>query len=484
MEKLTNILEDVNVEMTVGEGTVDIRQITFDSRDVGESDLFVALKGATTDGHLFIQKAIRQGARAIVCETLPAELTPGVVFIKVPDSHLALGQMAANFYGHPSANLKLVGITGTNGKTTTATLLYELFTNLGYKVGLISTIENKIGRQPVPATHTTPDALSTNLLIRDMVESGCDFAFMEVSSHAIHQKRIAGLQFAGGVFTNITHDHLDYHKTFKAYLEAKKMFFDNLPETAFALINADDKNGRIMVQNTRAKVYRYALRKPAEFKAKILENLLSGLHLILDDTDFYARLTGRFNALNLLAAYGTAILLEQDKLEVFTALSALRPAEGRFEVLTSPDQSKTAIVDYAHTPDALEKVLQTIDELKEGHAKVITVVGCGGDRDRGKRPKMAKIACDYSDQVFLTSDNPRSEDPEAILEEMKTGIPAYASQKVIAIANRREAIRAACMTAPPGAIILVAGKGHEKYQEIKGIRHHFDDKEILREALK
>ncbi len=465
--------------MTVGEGTVKIRQITFDSRDIGESDLFIAVKGFTTDGHLFISKAIDKGAVAIVCEDLPDALKEGVTYVQVANSSEALGMMASNYFGKPSKALQLIGITGTNGKTTTTTLLYELFSNLGYKVGLISTIENKIGKATVPATHTTPDALSTNLLIREMVTAGCDYAFMEVSSHAVHQRRIAGLHFAGGIFTNISHDHLDYHKTFKAYIEAKKQFFDNLPKSAFALTNLDDKRGSVMLQNTSAKKYRYALRKPAEFKAKILENLLTGLHMDLDGADFYARLIGEFNAYNLLTAYATAVLLGQEKMEVLTALSHLKAAEGRFDQVVDQKRNIIGIVDYAHTPDALEKVLQTIHKLREGNAQILTVVGCGGDRDKTKRPKMCKVACDYSDQVILTSDNPRTENPESIISEMEKGIPAYATQKTLSITNRRQAIKTAYKIAQTGDIILVAGKGHEKYQEINGERFHFDDKEEL-----
>lgn len=465
--------------MTIGEGSGHIEQITFDSRDVGESDLFVAISGTTTDGHLFIQKAIEKGAKTIVCEELPENLKEGITYLKVENSSEALGRMAANFYDHPSKELKLIGVTGTNGKTTTVTLLYDLFTELGYKVGLVSTIENKIGNAKISATHTTPDVLSTSLLIREMVNAGCDYAFMEVSSHAVHQRRIAGLHFEGGVFTNITHDHLDYHKTFREYIKAKKQFFDNLPKTAFALTNQDDRNGAVMLQNTKAKKYRYALRKPAEFKAKILENLLTGLHMLLDEADFYARLIGEFNAYNLLSTYSVAVLLGQDKMEVLTALSHLKAAEGRFDCVVDNKRKVIGIVDYAHTPDALEKVLQTIHKLREGNAHIVTVIGCGGDRDKKKRPKMAKVACDYSDQVILTSDNPRTESPEVIIAEMEKGIPAYATQKAISITDRKQAIKVAYRLAQDGDIVLVAGKGHEKYQEINGVRQAFDDKAEL-----
>ncbi|MGB0864597.1 MAG: UDP-N-acetylmuramoyl-L-alanyl-D-glutamate--2,6-diaminopimelate ligase, partial [Saprospiraceae bacterium] len=395
----------------------------------------------------------------------------------------ALGQMASNFYEHPSTKLKLIGVTGTNGKTTTVTLLYRLFSDLGYKVGLLSTVENIIAGQVIPSTYTTPDAVQINALIEEMVDSGCEYAFMEVSSHAIQQHRITGLTFTGGLFTNISHDHLDYHKTFKAYIKAKKMFFDILESSAFALTNIDDRNGLVMLQNTKARKLTYGLRRPADFKAKIIENSLSGLYLELDKQELFARLIGQFNAYNLLSVYSVAVLLEQEKFEVLQSLSKLKSAEGRFDYVLSKDQKITAIVDYAHTPDALEKVLSTIDKLKSGNTKVITVVGCGGDRDKKKRPLMAKVACDYSHQVILTSDNPRSEEPEAILQDMEAGIPPYATQKSITIINRKEAIKVACKLAQPEDIILVAGKGHEKYQEIKGVKHDFDDKKILREFL-
>ncbi len=414
---------------------------------------------------------------------MPEEIKEGVTYIQVADSAEAYGQIASNFYDRPSEKLKLVGITGTNGKTTTATLLYDLFTALGYKVGLISTIDYRIFDKSIPATHTTPDAGSIHLLIHKMVEAECDYAFMEVSSHAVSQRRIAGLQFAGGVFTNISHDHLDYHKTFKAYIEAKKLFFDNLPKTAFALANTDDKRGEVMLQNTRAKRLTFGLRKPADFKAKILDNSLTGLQLELDGEEFHARLIGEFNAYNLLGAYSVATLLGQEKQEVLQALSGLRAAEGRFDYIVNPERNIIGIVDYAHTPDALEKVLSTIHQLRKGGGKIITVVGCGGDRDRAKRPIMAQVACDNSDQTILTSDNPRSEDPAAILAEMEVGIPAYAAQRTLSISDRKQAIKTACALAQPGDVILIAGKGHEKYQEIKGVKHHFDDKEILNYEL-
>jgi UDP-N-acetylmuramoyl-L-alanyl-D-glutamate--2,6-diaminopimelate ligase len=467
-----------------GDVSVPVTDLQFDSRKVTTGSCFVATRGTITDGHLYINKAIENGAKSVVCEELPSELIDNVTYVVVADSSEALGQMAANFYDHPSKKLKLVGVTGTNGKSTTVTLLYDLFTKLGYKVGLLSTIENKIGRKKLDATHTTPDAVTINLLIQNMVESGCDFAFMEVSSHAIHQKRIAGLTFAGGVFTNISHDHLDYHKTFKEYIYAKKEFFDNLPKTAFALTNIDDKRGMVMLQNTHAKKQTYSIRSMADFKAKILDNSLTGLHLEMAGEEFFGRLIGTFNAYNLLSTFATAILLEQDKSEVLVALSSLKAAEGRFDYLQNQATKIIGIVDYAHTPDALEKVLMTIHKLREGNGQIITVVGCGGDRDRAKRPKMAKVACDYSDQIILTSDNPRSEDPEAIIEEMEAGIPPYNVRNVLSIINRKQAIKTACTIAQSGDIILIAGKGHEKYQETKGERKHFDDKEELRDGLR
>jgi len=482
--QLADLIVNVHIQKQLGSTAQPIRQIQFDSRKVGAGDLFVAVRGTQTDGHQYIEQAIDKGAIAVVAEELPEQQPTPITFLQVENSADALGWMASAFYGNPSRQLKLVGITGTNGKTTTATLLYDLFTKLGYKVGLLSTIENKISSTVVPATHTTPDAIGINALLADMVATGCEFAFMEASSHAIHQRRVAGLHFAGAVFTNITHDHLDYHKTFKAYIEAKKMLFDDLPKGSFALVNKDDRRGEVMLQNTQADKYRYSLRQLADFKAKIIENSLLGLHLDIDGQEFHGRLIGEFNAYNILAVYAVATLLDQDKLEVLTALSQMQAAEGRFDYLTDTKNEISGIVDYAHTPDALEKVLSTIDNLRQGKpAQIITVVGCGGDRDKAKRPQMTKVACTYSDQVILTSDNPRTEDPEAILTDMQTGIPAGAAQKVLTITNRREAIRTACRLARKGDIILVAGKGHEKYQEINGVRHPFDDKAVLQEAL-
>ena len=483
MKDLKEILKDIKPETVIGSKELIISQIDFDSRKVKKGSLFVATEGTQVDGHDFIEMAIEKGASAVICEKLPEQLQIEVTYVRVADSSEVLGWAASNFYDRPSEKLKLVGITGTNGKTTTATLLYELFMSLGYKTGLISTIENKVNKRSVTSTHTTPDSESINLLIQQMVEAGCDYVFMEVSSHAVAQRRIAGLFFDGGVFTNITHEHLDYHKTFKAYIDAKKMFFDKLPKSAFALTNIDDRRGGVMLQNTAARRYTYALRKPADFKAKILENYLTGLHLDLDGEDFYARLIGDFNAYNLLSVYAVAMLLQQDRQEVMAALSNLKAAEGRFDYVESKEKNVIGIVDYAHTPDALEKVLNTIFLLRKGGGKIITVVGCGGDRDKKKRPLMAKVACNYSDQILLTSDNPRSEKPEVIIEEMEKGIPPYAAKKTLSITDRLQAIKTACRLAQPGDIILVAGKGHEKYQEIKGEKFPFDDKKILIENL-
>lgn len=481
--ELRELIETLEIVALEGPVSKTVEQIVFDSRKVGAGSLFVAVRGTQADGHQFIGRAIGQGATAVVAEELPRERLQTATYIQVADSATALGLMASRFFGEPSKALKLVGVTGTNGKTTTATLLHSLFTALGFKAGLLSTVRNLIGQHPLEATHTTPDAVAINALLREMADAGCDYAFMEVSSHAAHQRRTAGLHFAGGIFTNISHDHLDYHKTFKAYIDAKKMFFDILPKTAFALVNADDKRGEVMLQNTRAKKYSYSLRAMADFKAKLLDNSISGLHLEIGGKEIFSRLIGEFNAYNLLAAYGAARLLGQDELETLTALSQLGAAEGRFDYVSGPQGKRTGIVDYAHTPDALEKVLNTIHQLRQGNSRIITVVGCGGDRDKAKRPKMAKVACDYSDQVVLTSDNPRSEDPESIIAEMQAGVPPYAARKALAITGRREAIRAACRLAKEGDIILVAGKGHEKYQEIKGVRHPFDDKAVLAEAL-
>ena len=467
-----------------GSENVAINSLVLDSRQAGPGSLFAAISGTQTDGHKFIDKAIENGARVVLCEQLPKEFSNAkqVTFILVEDSARAFGLAASAFYDFPSEKLKLVGITGTNGKTSTATLLYQLFSGLGYKTGLISTVENRVAQRVIPATHTTPNAASINLLMHQMVESGCDYVFMEVSSHAVVQQRIAGLTFAGGVFTNITHEHLDYHKTFKAYIAAKKKFFDDLPDSAFALVNIDDRHGQVMVQNTRATVKTLALRKPADFKARILDDSLEGLHLLMDGVELHARMTGVFNAYNLLTAYAVAVLLGQQKEEVLPLISILKGAQGRFETVKNPKTGVLGIVDYAHTPDALEKVLSTIHQLNKGKGRVITVVGAGGDRDRTKRPLMAKVAVHYSDTLILTSDNPRNEDPNAIIEEMKAGLPPIA-KTVLAIVDRRQAIKTACALAQKGDIILVAGKGHEKYQEVKGVKTPFDDVRELKESL-
>ncbi len=483
MMRLEQLLEGVSYQL---QGTIPKRvsftSIEFDSRKIKKGSLFVAINGVQVDGHQFIDKAIELGATIVLCEKITAP-KENVLYIVVEDSSIALGILARNYYDNPSQKLRLVGITGTNGKTTTATLLYKLFSKLGYKVGLISTVENRIGDTVIPSTHTTPNVLALNELLQQMNVAGCEYAFMEVSSHAIDQERIAGVHFEGGVFTNITHDHLDYHKTFQNYIYAKKKFFDELPKSAFALTNLDDKRGMVMLQNTAAKKVTYALRTMADFKAKVIENSLTGLVMELDGEEFYARLVGGFNAYNLLSVYTTARLLGADKLEVMTALSNLESAEGRFDFWQNKKLGITGIVDYAHTPDALEKVLQTIDKLRTDSEKIITVVGCGGDRDTNKRPIMAKVACNYSQQVILTSDNPRTEDPVAILEQMEAGVPQYATRQTLVITDRRQAIKTACTLAQKGDIILVAGKGHEKYQEIDGVKYPFDDKEELKKAL-
>lgn len=460
-----------------------IASVVSDSRKVKKGSLFVATRGTNMDGHSFIQKAIESGAVAIACEEIPETQAAGITYVKVSDTNYSLGIMACNFYDNPSEKLKLVGVTGTNGKTTTVTLLFNLFKSLGYSVGLLSTVENKINGTSIVATHTTPDAISLNELLHTMVEQGCEFVFMEVSSHAVVQHRIAGLNFTGAVFTNITHDHLDYHKTFDEYIKAKKAFFDILPASAFALVNKDDRNGIIMLQNTKAKRLTYALKNSADFKCKIIENHLAGLFLSLDNQELWVKLIGTFNAYNVLAVYATSILLKQDKTNILTALSNLNSVEGRFQYVKSPN-GIIGIVDYAHTPDALKNVLDTIKDIRTGNEQVITLVGCGGDRDSAKRPVMAAIACEYSNKVILTSDNPRSEDPEEILNQMQKGVNPVDVKKTLRITDRKEAIRTACSLSNAGDIILIAGKGHEKYQEIKGVKHAFDDLEILKETIK
>jgi UDP-N-acetylmuramoyl-L-alanyl-D-glutamate--2,6-diaminopimelate ligase len=482
MKLLKEILYKTHIEQVAGSTSVNISDIAFDSRKVSEWTLFVAVRGTLTDGHEFISKAIDNGAIAIVCEEMPANLIPTITYVKVKDSSHALAIICNNFYEDPSSKLKLIGVTGTNGKTTSVTLLHSLFTQLGFKCGMLSTVKNLIGNEVVAATHTTPDPLQLNQLLVRMVDEDCEYCFMEVSSHAVVQKRIEGLHFYGGVFTNITRDHLDYHKTFDEYIKAKKGFFDRLPEGAFALINADDKNSQIMVQNTKSTVRTFAQKNVADFKVKILENNFSGLLLNIDGNDVLCSLIGSFNASNLLGAYAVAIMCNQDKLDVLTALSSLKAPEGRFECLQS-ENKVTGIVDYAHTPDALENVLNTINNIRTGNETIITIIGCGGDRDAGKRPQMAEIACELSDKVILTSDNPRSENPDAIIKDMQAGVPPQYYRKSLAIADRKEAIRTAVALAQPGDIILLAGKGHEKYQEINGVKYPFDDKEILSETF-
>ena len=483
MKKLSDILYRVHTTALSGNTSVDVSDVQIDSRKVRAGSLFIAVKGVAVDGHRFIANAIGLGAVAVVCEEMPAEINPGVTYVQTTNSAEAAGMIAHNFYGQPTHQLQLVGVTGTNGKTTNATLLFKLFTCLGFKCGLISTVENQIGEKVIPSTHTTPDAVSLNALLGQMVDEGCAFAFMEVSSHAIHQHRIAGLLFAGGLFSNITHDHLDYHKTFDEYIKAKKAFFDHLPSTAFAITNLDDKRGQVMLQNTPAKKYSYSLKTSADFKGKILENSLTGLVMTVNDMEVHFRLIGEFNAYNLLAVYGAAVCLGEDKSHILRCLSNTTGAEGRFDYTISPKDKVIGIVDYAHTPDALLNVLGTIKKLKQGYEQVITVVGCGGDRDKTKRPVMGEVACEHSDRVIFTSDNPRSEDPMEILKEMEATLNTAAKRKYIAIADRKQAIKTAVSMAKPEDIVLIAGKGHEKYQEIKGVKHHFDDKEVLKEMF-
>ena len=483
MKKLSDILYKVRITATKGSTNIDVASVQIDSRKVQSGGLFIAVKGVVIDGHQFIQKAIQQGAVAIVCETIPAKQTAGVTYVQSADTAEAAGIIAHNFYDQPSHKLKLVGITGTNGKTTIATLLYKLFTCLGYDCGLLSTVENQVAGKIVPSTHTTPDAVSLNALLKQMVDEGCTHAFMEVSSHAIHQHRIAGIQFAGALFSNITHDHLDYHKTFDEYIKAKKAFFDALPSSSFAITNVDDKRGLVMLQNTSAKKYSYSLRTIADFKGKILENNLTGLVMNVNEQEVHFRLIGEFNAYNLLAVYGAAICLDEEKNAVLQCLSATDGAEGRFDYMVSPKEKVIGIVDYAHTPDALLNVLATIKKLKTGDEKIITVVGCGGDRDKTKRPIMGEVACEHSDKVIFTSDNPRSEDPMQILADMETGLNTAAKRKYVSIPDRKQAIKTAVSMAQTEDIVLIAGKGHEKYQEINGVKHHFDDKEVLSEMF-
>lgn len=482
MKKLEDILYKVRIVAIHGNREVNANSITIDSRKVDNGAMFIAIKGEKVDGHDFIQQSIDKGAAIIVCEELPALLNGAVTYIQVKNAHEAAAYIAHNFYDEPSKRLKLVGVTGTNGKTTIATLLFKLFSGLGYKCGLISTVQNQIGNEIIPSTHTTPDAISLNALLKQMADAGCTHAFMECSSHAIHQHRITGLHFAGGIFSNITHDHLDYHKTFDEYIRVKKSFFDNLTSDAFALSNLDEKRGTVMLQNTPAKKYYYSLKNVADFKGKILENALTGLVMLVNDKEVHFLLIGEFNAYNLLAVYGAAICLGEDAEKALLVLSSLSGAEGRFDYLISKEKI-IGIVDYAHTPDALENVLSTIKKLRRGDEQVITVVGCGGDRDKTKRPEMAEIAAALSNRTILTSDNPRSEDPAQILKDMEAGLNSAGRRKSISIVDRKEAIKTAVSFANSEDIILVAGKGHEKYQIIGNQKLHFDDKEVLREMF-
>jgi len=483
VKKLSEILYKVHITAITGNTDVPITNVQIDSRQVTQGSLFIAVKGSASDGHHFIQKAVEQGALAIVCEVLPKEKKEDITFVQTGNSAEAAGLVAHNFYDQSSSKFKLVGVTGTNGKTTIATLLYKLFIGLGYSCGLISTIENLIAGKVISSTHTTPDAISLNMLLDQMSKEGCSHVFMEVSSHAVHQQRIAGLQFTGGVFSNITHDHLDYHKTFDEYITAKKGFFDKLSSSAFAITNIDDKRGMVMLQNTAAKKLTYGLKTLADFKGKILENSLTGLVMLVNEQEVHFRLIGEFNAYNLLAVYGAAICLGEDKHHILQTLSNTSGAEGRFDYTISAKEKIIGIVDYAHTPDALINVLGTIKKLKKGKEQVITVVGCGGDRDKTKRPVMAEVVCKHSDKVIFTSDNPRTEDPLKILADMETGLNTAAKKKYVSMPDRKQAIKTAVNMAQREDILLIAGKGHEKYQEINGVKHPFDDKEVLKEMF-
>ena len=480
--ELKEILKAITIKTILGDAGKDITGIEIDSRNVKAGNLFVAVKGTQTDGHAYIAKAVGNGASAVVCENLPDSPDSNVTYVQVADTEEAVGKLATHFFGDPTSKLDLIGVTGTNGKTTIATLLYNMFRKFGYKVGLISTVCNYIDGEAIPTDHTTPDPITLNKLLGRMADEGCKYAFMEVSSHSIAQKRIGGLRFAGGIFTNITRDHLDYHKTFENYLKAKKAFFDGLPKTAFALTNADDRNGMVMVQNTKAKVYSYSLRTLCDFKGKVLEDGFDGMLMDINNREVNVQFIGRFNASTLLAVYGAACILGKKPEDVLLLLSTLHPVSGRFDALRSP-KGYTAIVDYAHTPDALINVLDTIHEVLRGRGKVITVVGAGGNRDKGKRPLMAKESARRSDKVIITSDNPRFEEPQDIINDMLAGLDKDDSRKVLSIADRKEAIRTACMLSEPGDVILIAGKGHENYQEIKGVKHHFDDKEVLKDIF-
>ena len=481
--KLNELLKAIQPTQVIGNQEVEIKEVNIDSRQVREGDLFMAMRGTQTDGHAYIASAIEKGAVAVLCEDLPEQLNDGVTYIQVKESEDAVGKLATTFYGDPTSKLKLVGVTGTNGKTTIATLLYNTFRYFGYKVGLVSTVCNYIDDEAVPTEHTTPDPITLNRLLGKMADCGCKYAFMEVSSHSIDQKRISGLKFAGGIFTNLTRDHLDYHKSVDNYLRAKKKFFDDMPKDAFCLTNLDDKNGMVMTQNTRAKVYTYSLRSLSDFKGKLLESHFEGMILEFNNRELSVQFIGKFNASNLLAVFGAAALLGKEEEEILVALSTLKPVSGRFETVRSPE-GYTAIVDYAHTPDALVNVLNAIHGVVEGKGQIITVCGAGGNRDKGKRPLMAKEAAKLSDRVIITSDNPRFEEPQDIINDMLAGLDKDDMRKTISIVDRREAIKTACMLAQPGDVILVAGKGHENYQDVKGVKHHFDDKEVLSEIMK
>lgn len=480
--KLNQLIKDCQPAQTVGEEGREVKSVQIDSRKVQPGDLFVALRGTQVDGHEYIEKAIGQGATAVVCESLPQHVSEDVTYLVYPDTELAVGPLATACAGNPSQRMKLVGVTGTNGKTTIATVLYNMFRRMGYKCGLCSTVCNYIDGRPIPTECTTPDAVTLNNLLGQMADEGCEYAFMEVSSHSVAQHRIGGLTFAGGIFTNLTRDHLDYHKTFENYRDAKKAFFDALPREAFAVTNADDRNGMVMVQNARAQVKTYSARGAADFRARILEESFEGMNLEMDGREVFVQFVGRFNVSNLLAVYAAAVLLGVEPDEALVQLSAMKPVNGRFESIRSP-KGVTAIVDYAHTPDALVNVLQTINDVLQHRGECWTVCGAGGNRDRGKRPIMAKVAVENSDRVIITSDNPRFEDPQAIIDDMLAGLSEEQRQSVLSIVDRREAIRTACMLAKPGDVILVAGKGHEDYQIVQGVKHHFDDHEVIREAF-
>ena len=480
--KLKELLKDIPVIAIVGSEDVEITDVNIDSRRIKDGHLFIAMKGTQVDGHKFVPKAIELGAKAVMCEDMPEEKAEGVTYVQVESTEDVVGKVATTFHGNPSTKLKLVGVTGTNGKTTIATLLYNMFTKMGHKCGLLSTVCNYIIDEAIPADHTTPDPIELNRLLDRMVQAGCEYAFMECSSHAIAQKRIGGLTFAGGIFTNLTRDHLDYHKTFENYRNAKKAFFDSLPKTAFAITNADDKNGMVMVQNTKATVKTYSIRTVADFKARIIECHFEGMYLEMDGHEVGVQFIGKFNVSNLLAVYAAAVMLGKSPEDVLVVMSTLHSVSGRLEPIHSPE-GYTAVVDYAHTPDALENVLNAIHEVLDGKGHVITVCGAGGNRDKGKRPLMAQEAVKQSDKVIITSDNPRFEEPQDIINDMLAGLNAQQMKKVISIVDRKEAIRTACMLAKKGDVILVAGKGHEDYQEIKGVKHHFDDKEVIRDIF-